>query len=368
MVRGVAVVALAALVSVLQAPLPAGGQVGNSLFVAPTCMTPGTARILVLGQGWLSSPVQLSMVASTGATTPLGTVNPQTVGQRVGAFSFVATVTATTGFEVVATQSDARPLREPVAVQNACGFQLSARPTCLSGPGTVEVVGSGFLKDSEVGVIVDPFGDAERELPNATTGGTGSFTATVDLPARQRPIPIVVSQSSPREGAAGELILAVVFIDPCPPPGTTTSATRPRSTTTTATTAAVKDTTTTVTTITQPPEVPPETPPGTTVQVSISPKTVRPGRCVVLVMANAPAGAPVVARFADGPPVNAQVGPDGRTVVSVCVPHDSGGRLGPVAIVLSIGSFGPAPISTVLRVPSRPQPPLLQSAGDTLRS
>jgi len=67
----------------------------------------------------------------------------------------------------------------------------------------------------------------------------------------------------------------------------------------------------------------------------------------------------VVARFADGPPVNGVTRPGGGAVLSVCHPHDSGTPLGPVKVLIGIGPLPPVPVFTILRVPPRPQPPLL---------
>ena len=107
---------------------------------------------------------------------------------------------------------------------------------------------------------------------------------------------------------------------------------------------------------------------GPSAQVSISPRTVRPGRCSVIVVSSAPAALPVTARFADGPPVSGVTGLGGGTVLSVCQSHDSGAKLGPVRVLIGIGPAAPVPVFTVLRVPARPQPPLLQSGADGRRS
>jgi len=61
-------------------------------------------------------------------------------------------------------------------------------------------------------------------------------------------------------------------------------------------------------------------------------------------------------------------GPDGGAVLSVCHPHDSGTPLGPVKVLIGIGPLAPVPVFTILRVPPRPQPPLLQSGADSRRS
>lgn len=357
------------LAPVVASGAPAAAQEHGTIAVAPSCVEAGVpTRILVLGRDWGSGPVEL-LATTGGVTTPLGRVTPRISprSQQPGTFSFVATVTpAPQLLEVTAAQERGPKRSVSVSVQSTCPQQLSVKPPCLGAAGTVEVSGSGFTLAGSVRVDVDPFGDAEAPPQDVPTNG-GAFAASVSLPLPTRPIPILVSQVS-RATTAALVIREVVFVDPCPPPAST-STTRGTTTTVggTTTTAGAAGTTTTLA-LGTPPELPTETPPGTTVKVSISPRTVRPGRCAVLVIWDAPAGAAVMARFADGPPVNAQIGGDGRKVVSVCVPHDSGGRLGAVGVLLSIGPLGPVEIAKVLRVPSRAQPPLLQVGSDSRRS
>ena len=354
----------------LPVAVPAAAEEHGTIAVAPTCVAAGVpTRIVILGRNWEAGPVALS--ATSGAvTTQLGSATPRTspVGQQPGSFSFVATVTGIPPtVEVTALQGGTKRTVS-VFVQSVCPWQVTAKPACLSGPGQVTVSGSGFTLDTSVVLAVDPFGNAEAP-PQTVPADKGSFTVNVTLPAPTSPIPIVVSQQSTAGTVnVSQSILGVVFVDPCPPPATTTTTARQTTTTSGATTTSAVTGTTTTLALGTPPEVPRETPPGVPVKVSISPRTVRPGRCVVLVLSDAPPAAPVTARFADGPPVSGTIGPDGRAVVSVCVPHDSGGRLGPVAMVLGIGAFPPVTLSSVLRVPPRPQPPLLQAASDSRRS
>lgn len=367
---------LAVLAAVLVGPGPSAAQSTNgpSLLVAPTCVRSGQAtRILILGLGWPDGPVALAAGEGPDASNDLGTATPRVspVSQQKGSFSFFATVTATSSLEVVARSQQSEVTRSTsVSVQSTCPFGATVTPTCLGGAGDVQVSGAGFEANRPASIIVDPLGDAEAQRPAAQTNASGAFTATVPLPAPKGPIPVLVTQTSSTVVAAPIVRRAVAFVDPCPPPAPTTTSTTRRPAQATTTTAARQDTTTTSVTVPPgvPPEVPPATVPGTPIQVSIFPNTVRPGRCAVLAIAAAPPGAPVVARFADGPNVNAQTGPDGRAVVSVCVPHSSGNLLGPVDVVVTIGAFGPAPLFRVLRVPARPQPPLLQASADGRRS
>jgi len=88
----------------------------------------------------------------------------------------------------------------------------------------------------------------------------------------------------------------------------------------------------------------------------------------VVVISAAPPAIAVVARYADGPPVAGQTGATGGAVLSLCEPHDSGGRLGPVKVLIGIGPGPPVPVFTELRVPRRPQAPLLQAGADARRS
>jgi len=390
---------MALLAVMLPAPeaLAATATAPPIISVAPTCVTLGaTTRMVIYGQGWALSPVTLSRVNSAGVVTALGTAMPRLspVRQQPGSFSFTATVTGDAPFQITATQVGAQARPASVAVTSGC-LSMSVNPPCLSGPGAVQVSGAGFVA-GPVSIDVDPFGDAETASSmSATAGKDGNFTATVDVPFRGATVPIVAT-------GVGTVVSAsrgVAFVDPCPPPppptttttGTTsttrttvtttvtTGTTRTTGTTgttgTTATTTPTSGTSTTVasttstTTVVTPPVVPPVTvpTPGSTAQVSISPNTIRPGRCSVVVFAAAPALA-VIARFADGPPVNGQTGSDGRAVLSICEPYDSGARLGPLNVLIGIGSLPPAPVFSVLRVPRRPQPPLLESGADSRRS
>jgi len=361
---------VAVLAAVLQVAVPAGAEEHGTIEVVPTCIAPGTpSGIVVLGRSWTTKPVQLSMTTG-GVTKPLGSANPRVspVTQQAGSFSFLATVTGTAPIlEVTAVQGNVTSTAA-MLVQGGCVLQVSAKPPCLGGPGTALVSGTGFKPNAGVPIDVDLFGDAEAPSLWVKTNAAGAFSAGVALPAPKGPIPIIASNLV---GGEGTLIVttAVVFVAPCPPPGvSTTSTSQPAAIATTTTTAGPGSTTTVAVGKAPPPGVPPDLPPGTPARVSISPRTVRPGRCAVVTISDAPPALPVMARFADGPPVGSQTGPDGRSVVSVCVPHDSGGRIGPVGVVLAIGPFGPTPVFTVLRVPSRPQPPLLQAGADSRRS
>jgi hypothetical protein len=229
----------------------------------------------------------------------------------------------------------------------------------------VDVSGSGFQRFSPLTVVADPFGNAERARVPITTDGNGSYGTTIEVNFAGAAVPIVVSPSN-QEGEHS----VVGFLLPCPPPQTTTpTITRPPQTTLPPDPGT---TTTTVLVPGDPPpvEVPPVTIPGVdpTVKVSISPYTIRPGRCVVLVVSAAPPGLVVVARFQDGSPVSAAAGPGGGVVLSLCHSHDSGVPLGPVQVLIGMGTAAPQPVFTVLRVPARPQPPMLQAAADGRRS
>ncbi|MEO5680534.1 MAG: hypothetical protein ABIS47_12790 [Acidimicrobiales bacterium] len=376
---GAALGVVALVLAGLVVPGSAGAQAAPSIQVAPTCAVGNPVRIDILGQSWQAGkPVAIS-VRIGDVTTSRGTVIPQAtspVSQRPGSFSFVASVATTSNFDVIATQGKSLSTAT-VGVDTNCGYGISVKPPCLSGPGTVRVTGFGFPSNTRVPVDVDPLGNAEAATQQASTDGNGSFAIALALPAPTGPIPIVASRRFSSVPGGGDVVavfvsLAVAFVDPCPPPpSTTTTRTTPGTTGTVPGTTSTTGTTTTVVvppTVPPPVGVPPVTPPGTPASISISPRTLRPGRCAVLVISGAPPSVPVVARFDDGPPVNAQTRPDGGAVMSICVPHDAGNRLGPVGVVLTLGSFGPAPVFTELRVPARPQPPLLQAGADDRRS
>lgn len=352
------------LAALLPTPRLAGAQTaGPTLFVAPRCAeaAPGDPiRMLILGLGWPSKPVALAAVTGE-ATTQLGTVDPRVspVSQQPGSFTVVATVTAGTGgFRVTGTQGDLTRSAS-VGVDSSCGAGISVKPPCLGSPGPVQVTGTGFGPGESVEIDVDPFGDAEARPPAANADRTGTFTTTISLRVPRGPLPIIANFETDR---------AVAFVVACPTLPTSPPSTPPPTSPPPTPPQTPPPTPPATVPPTPPPTVPPVTVPGAQARVSISPQTVRPGRCAVLVFSGAPPASLVVARFADGPPVNAQIGPDGRAVTSVCVPHDAGNVLGPVAVLVSIGPFGPAPLFRVLRVPPRPQPPLLQAGADTRRS
>lgn len=378
-----AVCVAAVLVAVLAAPpsvdaaVPQQATAGPAISAAPTCVTAGVAtRVVILGANWAPGPVVLEQ-STAGVVAPLGTATARTspVRQRPGSFSFTATITATAPFRIIGRQlgGEVNAATDVVVATSPCPVQISAKPPCLTTAGPVQVSGSGFTPGSQIPVDVDPFGNAET--PSSQTVAVdqdGRFTTTVEVPFTGATVPIIATRPSTSVIAVLPPARAVVFIDPCPPPPptTTTSTTRPPNITTT-TGGRVAQPTTTVTTVpTPPPDIPPlDVPtPGATAEVSFSPRTVRPGRCVVVVVAAAPPGLPVVARFADGPPVTSQTSPAGGAVLSLCHPHDSGIPLGPVKVILGIGPVAPVPVFTVLRVPARPQPPLLQSGADGRRS
>lgn len=384
MIRRCAVVtAVALLGAVVPVPAALAQSQGPSLAVAPTCIPPGVAtRLVILGAGWSNEPVTLARI-SGNAVTELGRPTPRTspVREQGGSFTFTTTVTAGAPFQVTATQGRlGRAVA--VAVQSGCPVQIALRPACLTGPGQVQVSGTGFNPGGEVPIDVDPFGDAEA-LPQVTKADeAGRFSTSVDVPFRGATVPIVATRPSVAVTTAPlPPARAVAFVEPCPPPPTATTATRPPppgSTVTTGSTTTAGPTVTTGPTTTgsvplpadPPPLVPPARVPGPGVsaEVTISPVTVRPGRCAVLVYSAAPPSLPVSARFADGPLVNGQTGSDGRAVISVCHPHHSGIPVGPVRVLVGIGPAPPVPVFTVLRVPSRPQPPMLQPGSGTRRS
>jgi hypothetical protein len=95
--------------------------------------------------------------------------------------------------------------------------------------------------------------------------------------------------------------------------------------------------------------------------VRVSPRTVRPGRCAVVTFSAAPPGAPVTARFADGPTVAGTVGAGGGVVLSVCMRHDSGVAMGAITLLVTLASGPPTSVGAVLRVPARGEPPLFSS-------
>jgi hypothetical protein len=341
---------------------------------APTCVAPGVAtRVVIYGSGWPGETVTLSR-NEAGVTTPLGTATPRTspVRNQAGSFSATRTITAGASFRITAAVGEL-VRNVDVAVSTSCPLLLTVKPDCLSAPGTVpvQVTGANFVPGSQVPLEVDPFGNAEAQPLTVGADKDGAFSTAVPVAFAGAPVPIVASRFNNATTVVLPPVRAVAFVNPCPPAGTTTSTTRPPANTTTTRPKAGPTTTTGAP---PPGDPPPEVPPvrvptpGATADVSISPLTVRPGRCVVIVVAAAPPALPVIARFADGPPVNGVTGPDGGAVVSVCHSHDSGIPLGPVKVLIGIGPAPPAPVFTVLRVPPRPQPPLLQSGSDSRRS
>ena len=362
------------LVAVAPAPVGAQAAAGPALGLAPTCMVPGVAtRLVIFGANWVPGPVTLER-NSAGITTPLGTATARTspVRKQPGSFSLTVTVTATGPFRVTGRQGPEPRAAVDVVVQSTCAPQITVKPPCLSASGPVQVSGSGFVPGSKIPLDVDPFGDAET--PSAQEVGVardGTFSTTVEVPFAGATVPIIATRPSTATVAVIPAARAVAFVDPCPPPPTTTttSTTRPQPRVTTTLPRVVRTTTSTTRPTDVPPDIPPlEVPtPGATAEVSYSPRTVRPGRCVVVVVAAAPPGLPVLARFADGPPVTSQTSPTGGAVLSLCQRHDSGMPLGPVKILIGIGPAPPVPVFTVLRVPPRPQPPLLQSGADGRR-
>lgn len=356
-------------------PVPeAMAQSATSVAMAPSCVPPGVStRIVVLGAGWPDGPVVLSRLSGR-TTTPVGTATarPSPVGGQAGTFTFIGTVTSDAPFRIVASRGEISRASDIVAVSASCPAQVSVVPPCSKGPGRPTVSGTGFVPGT-VSIIADPFGAAESPPQTAAVDKAGVFSTAFDVAFGGAAVPIVATQPSPVGTVSLPPIRAVAFVDPCPPdPLPTTTSTRGEPTTTSTNTTAPKPGVTT-TTVTPPggdppPGNPPITVPGATAKVSISPSTVRPGRCAVLVVSAAPPALPVVARYADGPAVNAQTGPDGGTVLSLCHAHDSGVPLGPVKVLIGIGPLAPVPVFTVLRVPPRPQPPLLQSGADSRRS
>lgn len=367
-------IATAALVVILGGLAPAPGALAQSsgpvVAVAPSCVVPGVAtQVVIWGASWPAGQVVLRR-RSGRVFTPVGTAESRTSPRgRPGTFTLTTTVAADEPFQIVASQPDISAVSNPVAAAPACPPQITVAPTCLRGPGKVTVNGTGFAPGA-VGVIADPFGAAESEVQTADASTAGAFSLVLDVPFAGGTVPIIATQFSGISTVSLPPTRAVAFVGPCPPdpPRTTTSTTRPPPGTTT-TTGADPGTTTTATTVPAP-GIPPVTvpTPGATAQVTISPRTVRPGRCNVIVVSAAPPGLPVVARYVDAPPVSGQTDPGGGTVLSICHPHDSGVPLGPVQVLIGIGPMAPMPVFTVLRVPPRPQPPLLQSGGDSRRS
>ncbi len=357
------------------APSALAQSQGPVLFVAPTCLPRGaTARVVVLGAGWAPGPVTLSRVDEDGTTAPVGTATARTSPAGIaGSFSITITVTATATFAIRADQDDSETSRsDSVAVPTGCRPQVSVRPPCLKAPGTVQVNGTGFPA-GRVQIQVDPFGNAEAASQFASVDATGAFAATATIAVTGAAVPVVVSLVPSGATNGPQSTRTAAFVDPCPPDPTTSTTRRAPPDPGPGTTAPQPGPTTT--TGAPPPADPvPGVPPvivpgpGVSAQVSISPRTIRPGRCAVLVVAAAPQALAVVARFADGPPVNGQTGPDGRAVLSVCHAHASGIPLGPVVVLFGLGAVAPTPAFTVLRVPPRPQPPLLQSGSDSRRS
>lgn len=342
-----------------------------SIVLAPTCVTPGaTFRIVVLGSGWADGVVALALNVGR-VTTPLGTATAvtSTVTVRPGSFSFTAIVTISANpMRITAMQgNNFQAVNLGISSTGSCPLQIGLTPACLGGPGLVTVGGTGF-GPGPVEIYVDPYGPAETAPQAATADKAGVFTTAVFVPFAGVTVPIVVVKPSPPGGIAfvppGR---AVTFVGVCPPPQptttirtTTTSTTAPKSTSSSSSTTI---TTTVGPTVTVPPPVA-----SVPVQVSISPNTVRPGRCAVIVVAAAPPTVPVVVKFADRAPVAGQTAADGRAVVSICEPHNSGEPLGPVSVLVGVGSAAPIPMFTVLRVPARPQPPLLTADADSRRS
>ncbi len=360
------VVLLATVVPAAGAPAAA---VLPAITVVPTCVPQGsTARILILGFQWADGPVDL---LRNGVLLGKVTARLSPVSQRAGSFSYTADVPATTAFVITATQGKSTASVD-VPVRTGCQPQVSVSPKCLKVAGSVQLSGSGFPPGREVQIRVDPFGAAERPIQTTTADKVGAVAASVDVPFTGAPVPVMVTRPSIDGITFIPEVHVVAFVEPCPPDQTVTTP-KPNTDTTKPDINAPK--TGPTTTAGPPPgDLPPEVPPvevptpGATAEVSISPRTIRPGRCSVIVIAAAPPALPVVARFADGPPVSSQTGPTGGAVVSVCHPHHSGLPLGPVKVLLAIGPATPVPVFTVLRVPPRPQPPLLQSGADGRRS
>ena len=366
---------MALLAALVPAPAAVAAVAAPPMFiaVAPTCIAPGVAtRVVIYGDSWPPGSVQLSRT-TPGGPVQLGSVPTRTspVRQRPGTYTSTVTLTADAPFTVTAAQGEFA-VSANVLVRTDCPLQISARPPCLTAPGKVLVSGTGFAADSNVPVDVDPYGNSEA-LPLSTTADKpGNISVPVDIPFSGAPVPIVATRGPSSVTAANvPPSRAVTFIDPCPPPATTSTTAAPVGTTTTQGSKVGPTTTAAV----PPPGIPaPDMPPLTipipdaTVEVRYSPRTVRPGRCVVILIGRAPPGLPVVARFADGFPVSGQTGPEGGAVLSVCHPHDSGLTIGAVNVLLGIGPLAPAPAFTVLRVPPRPQPPLLQPGADGRRS
>lgn len=364
------------LLSAMLAAPPAGSLPQQSppisFTVAPSCAQVGVStRLVIVGAGWYDRDVTIRVNAD-GKITTIGPVRPRNSPVRPEAgrgFSVITSATAVK--QLLVTATDGELTREAQVLLRSTCPQVAVKPTCLAGPGTVEVTGSGFVP-GKVPIQVDPFGNAETPPQDATADRAGNFRAPVVVPFKGGPVPIVVTRFGPPTTGVVVSGLLVVFVDPCSPPVTTTTSTTRRSTPDTTAPLGVTTTSSVPTGTPPPPGTPPPGEPpvtvGPTARVSISPRTVRPGRCVVIVVSAAPAALPVTARFADGPLVNGVTGPGGGTVLSVCQSHDSGAALGPVKVLIGVGSLAPVPAFTVLRVPPRPQPPLLQSGADGRRS
>jgi hypothetical protein len=366
------VVAAAALVLGLLVPVPS--TLAQELFfevsVAPTCVRPGVAtRIVITGSGWINNqPVALS---AQGAAMPPQMVTARTspFGQASGSFTITLSVTATSRFRILASQvGQLNAQSSYVEPQTTCKEQISIQPPCRTAPGVapVTVSGSGFGPGTALHIVADPFGNAERAAVNIDADESGNVGVTIEVGFAGAAVPIVVTWFAQEQEKA-----ALAFLEPCPPPQTTApTVTRPPQTTIPPTVPG----TTTSTTVPGPGDPPPGDPPitiptpGANVKVSISPYTVRPGRCVVLVVSAAPPGLSMVARFEDGVTVSRATGPTGEVVLSLCHSHDSGVPLGPVKVLIGVGSAPPLPVFTVLRVPARPQPPMLQAGADGRRS
>lgn len=368
--RGAAAVGIL-LAGVIPASDALAQSAAPTVDVAPSCVVPGAAtRMVIWGAGWPNGAVALSR-GSGRVTTAVGTAmaRPSPVGSRPGTFTFGATITAAASekqFQILATGGGISTSSNLVAVSTTCPSTISVAPPCLKAPGSVTVSGAGFTP-GVASVMADPAGAAESTPRTAVVDKPGTFSVAIDVPFAGGTVPIVATQFSTATAVPVPPIRALAFVEPCPPdPPPTTSTTRvtPGSTTTTA--PGPGSTTSTVPAPHIPPVLVPT--PGATARVSISPLTVRPGRCNVLVVSAAPPGLAVVARYADGPPVSGQTGPGGGAVLSVCHPHASGVPLGPVTVLVGIGPMAPAPVFSVLRVPPRPQPPLLQSGSDSRRS
>lgn len=353
------------------APPTAAQELFFEVSVAPTCVRPGVAtRIVITGSGWINN--QSVALTAQGTAMPPQTVTARTspFGQVSGSFTLTTTVTATSRFRIMAVQAgQLTAVSSYVEPETTCKEQISIKPGCLTAPGVapVTVSGSGFGSGTALHIVADPYGNAERAAVNIDADEAGNVQAAIEAGFAGSAVPIVVSWFSAEQEKG-----AVAFLEPCPPPQTTApTVTRPRQTTTVPPAVPGTTTSTTVPGVgVPPPGDPPITipTPGANVRVSISPYTVRPGRCVVLLVSGAPPALAMTARFEDGPPVSAPAGPAGGVVLSLCHSHDSGVPLGPVRVLIGIGTAAPQPVFTVLRVPARPQPPMLQAGADGRRS